>query len=55
MCYITGQVYLLLTRDLYRAKRDLSRACYDYLVSTLRLKQAAGMISLVDLEQVKAG
>ncbi len=39
-------------RDLYRAKRDLSRARYDYLVSTLRLKQAAGMISLVDLEQV---
>ncbi|MFZ5593194.1 MAG: TolC family outer membrane protein [Pseudomonadota bacterium] len=39
-------------RDLYRAKRDLSRARYDYLVNTLRLKQAAGMISLADLEQV---
>lgn len=39
-------------RDLYRAKRDLSRARYDYLLNTLRLKQAAGMISLADLEQV---
>ncbi len=39
-------------RDLYRAKRDLSRARYDYLINTLRLKQAAGMISLADLEQV---
>ncbi len=39
-------------RDLYRAKRDLSRARYDYLINTLRLKQATGMISLADLEQV---
>lgn len=39
-------------RNLYRAKRDLSRARYDYLTNTLRLKQAAGMISLADLEQV---
>ncbi|MEQ6340108.1 MAG: TolC family outer membrane protein [Gammaproteobacteria bacterium] len=39
-------------RDLFRAKRDLSRARYDYLINTLRLKQAAGMISLADLEQV---
>lgn len=39
-------------RDLFRAKRDLSRARYDYLVNTVRLKQAAGMISLSDLEQI---
>ena len=39
-------------RDLYRAKRDLSQARYDYLVNTLRLKQASGMISLADLEQI---
>ncbi len=39
-------------RDVYRAQRDLSRARYDYVLNMVRLKQAAGMLSLVDLEQV---
>lgn len=39
-------------RDVYRAQRDLSRARYDYVLNLVRLKQAAGMLSLADLEQV---
>lgn len=39
-------------RDLYRAQRDLSRARYDYVLNTVRLKQASGMLSLADLEQI---
>ena len=39
-------------RDLYRAKRDLSSARYDYLLNLLRLKQAAGTLSESDLMQV---
>jgi outer membrane protein len=40
------------SRDLYRAKRDLSSARYDYLLNMLRLKQAAGMLSENDLAQI---
>lgn len=39
-------------RDVYRAQRDLARARYDYVLNMVRLKQAAGMLSLADLEQV---
>lgn len=39
-------------RDLYRAKRDLSSARYDYLLNMLRLKQAAGILSENDVIQV---
>ena len=39
-------------RDLYRAQRDLSRARYEYVLNMVRLKQAAGMLSLADLEQI---
>ena len=38
--------------NLYRAKRDYARARYDYVLSTLRLKQAAGMLSPKDLELI---
>jgi outer membrane protein len=40
------------TRDLYRAKRDLSSARYDYLLNLLRLKQAAGTLSESDVSQI---
>jgi outer membrane protein len=40
------------TRDLYRAKRDLSSARYDYLLNMLRLKQAAGTLSEDDVSQI---
>ncbi len=39
-------------RDLLRAKSNHSTARYDYVISTLQLKQAAGMLSLEDLKIV---
>jgi outer membrane protein len=40
------------SRDLYRAKRDLSSARYEYLLNLLRLKQAAGTLGEGDLAQI---
>ena len=40
------------SRDLYRAKRDMSSARYDYLLNMLRLKQAAGTLGENDLAQI---
>ena len=39
-------------RELLRARRDHARARYDYLLDTLRLKQAAGIVEETDLEQI---
>ena len=39
-------------RTLFRAKRDLARARYDYILNTLRLKQAAGTLSPADIREV---
>lgn len=39
-------------RNLYRAKRDFSRTRYDYLINSIKLKQAASSLSQDDLEQV---
>jgi outer membrane protein len=39
-------------RNLYRAKRDYSRTRYDYLVNTIKLKQASSSLSQEDLDQV---
>lgn len=39
-------------RNLYRAKRDFSRTRYDYLINSIKLKQAASNLSQTDLEQV---
>jgi len=39
-------------RDLYLIKRDHAQARYDYLVSTLRLKQAAGVLDEADLTDI---
>ncbi|MEN8258999.1 MAG: TolC family outer membrane protein [Pseudomonadota bacterium] len=39
-------------RNLFRAKRDYSRTRYDYLVNSLRLKQAAGNLARDDLERI---
>jgi outer membrane protein len=36
-------------RDLFLARRDFAQARYDYLMNTLRLKQAAGTLSEEDL------
>jgi outer membrane protein len=42
-------VVLDAERDLYAAKRDLAKARYEYLLNTLRLKQAAGTLAETDL------
>ena len=39
-------------RDLYLIKRDYAQARYDYLLSMLSLKNAAGTLSVVDLDNV---
>ncbi|RLA09125.1 MAG: type I secretion protein TolC [Gammaproteobacteria bacterium] len=39
-------------RELYRAKRALSKARYGYILNTLRLKQAAGTLKPDDLVEV---
>ncbi len=38
------------TSRLFAAERDYSRARYDYIVDTLRLRQATGQLSLEDIE-----
>ncbi|MBA2490942.1 MAG: TolC family outer membrane protein [Gammaproteobacteria bacterium] len=40
---------LLALRETFRTQRDLSRARYNYLLNTLRLKQAAGTLGGNDL------
>lgn len=39
-------------RELYRSQRDLSRARYDYIIASLRLQRAAGMLDAEDLTQI---
>jgi len=43
---------LVSLRETFRAQRDYSSARYDYLVNTLRLKQAAGLLSPNDLTDI---
>jgi len=43
---------LNVRRDLFRARRDYASSRYDYILSSLRLKQAAGTVSLNDLNQI---
>jgi outer membrane protein len=39
-------------RELYRSQRDYARARYDYLLASLFLKQAAGILTETDIEQI---
>ena len=39
-------------RELFRARRDFANARYQYVLNTLRLKQAAGTLGPDDLEEV---
>ncbi len=39
-------------RELFRAQRDYAQARYDYIISSLTLKDAAGMLSQNDLQQI---
>lgn len=48
----TAVEVLLALRETYRAKRDYSRARYDYILSTFRLKQAAGTLTAKDIADI---
>ncbi|RDH81487.1 MAG: type I secretion protein TolC [endosymbiont of Galathealinum brachiosum] len=41
-------------REVYRAERDYARARYNYVINTLRLKQAAGTLSMEDGQNINA-
>lgn len=43
---------LITQQSLFQAQREYARARHDFLVNTLRLKQAAGTIALADLQAV---
>jgi len=44
---------VLTTQQLvYQTQRDLAQAYYAYLLSQLRLKQAAGTLTDTDLEEI---
>ncbi len=43
---------LLAVRSVYEASRDLAQSRYAVILDTVRLKQAAGTLSAVDLEQI---
>lgn len=46
---------LVSTQNLYNAKRNLADIRYRYVLSSLRLKQAAGTLSRTDLEAINQG
>lgn len=48
----TGLAVLDAERDLYQARQDYAQARYDYLLNSLKLKQAAGTLKYDDLTQV---
>ncbi|WP_438970974.1 TolC family outer membrane protein [Methylophaga sp.] len=41
-------------RNLFSARRDYARSRYDYILNTLRLKQAAGIVTFEDLVQINS-
>jgi len=43
---------LLSTRSLYSARSSLATARYDYILAVLKLKQAAGILSSFDLQEM---
>jgi len=48
----TSVEVLSVLREQYRAERDYAKARYDYILNILRLKQAAGILSIQDVVQV---
>ena len=43
---------LIAQKNLYQDKRDYSRARYDYLLNSIKLKQASSSLSRQDLEMM---
>lgn len=48
----TSVEVLVALRETYRAQRDYARARYDFILDTLRLYQAAGILARVHLEAI---
>ena len=48
----TSVEVLSVLREQYRAERDYAQARYDYILNVLKLKQAAGILSVQDVVQV---
>jgi outer membrane protein len=48
----TAADYLSTVRERYRAERDLSLARYNYLLSMLKLRKAAGVLTVADIDLV---
>ena len=48
----TSVEVLSVLRDQYRAERDYANSRYDYILNILKLKQAAGILSIQDVVQV---
>lgn len=48
----TAADYLGAVRARFSAERDLSRARYNYLLGLLRLREAAGVVTVTDLENL---
>lgn len=44
---------LVSQQELFRARRDFARSRYDYILNSLRLKQAAGILSPTDVQAIK--
>lgn len=43
---------LLSQRQLYQARRDYANALYDYIINTIQLREAAGMLTPDDVQQI---
>ncbi len=43
---------LLAQRNLYEARRNYSDALFDYIINTVRLREAAGMLTPADIQEV---
>ncbi len=43
---------LEVQRNLYKAKSDYARSRYDYLINGIKLKEAAGSLSELDMQQI---
>lgn len=50
----TAADYLVSVRERFRAERDLSQARYDYLLDLLRLRKAAGVMTVADLQELNS-
>jgi outer membrane protein len=48
----TAADYLIAVRERFRAERDLSQARYDYILDLLRLRRAAGVMTVTDLTKL---